>query len=351
MRYSKVCINRLAYLLPDEVITSEQIENRLRPLYERLRLPFGRLELMTGIKERRLWKSGTRPSEASARAAEKALALAGFGRERIDCLLHCSVSRDYVEPATSTAVHRLLALPRRAMNFDISNACLGVLSGMVTLANMIELGQVRTGMVVAGENSRPLLETAIRKLNGMVGLTRREIKPWFASLTIGSAAVAVIMSHVDAAPADYRLLGGAQVCNTQFNHLCQGDGDAGMAEDSTPVMQTDSEELLIQGVAVARDAWNATKRTLDWHDDTPEVICTHQVGKRHSDYLYAALGLDPNKDFATVATLGNCGSASLPATAAMAIEQNRLAPGGRLAMLGIGSGINCLMLGVERQPA
>ena len=112
-------------------------------------------------------------------------------------------------------------------------------------------------------------------------------------------------------------------------------------------MQTDSEELLKQGVAVARDAWVETKAELGWTDDTADVICTHQVGKRHSQYLYDALSLDRRKDFSTVETLGNCGSASLPATAAMAIEAGRLQPGQNMALLGIGSGINCMMLGVK----
>ena len=63
--------------------------------------------------------------------------------------------------------------------------------------------------------------------------------------------------------------------------------------------------------------------------------------------IYAGLGLDTAKDFPTVEFMGNCGSASLPATAALAVQAGRLKPGQRLAMLGIGSGINCTMLGVE----
>jgi 3-oxoacyl-[acyl-carrier-protein] synthase-3 len=219
---------------------------------------------------------------------------------------------------------------------------------MVVLANMIELGQSRCGMVVAGENSRPLLETAIQRLNGMMELTRRELKPWFASLTIGSAAVAVVLAHVDYASCDYRLLGGANLCNTAYNHLCQGDGDTGMGAGSTPVMQTDAEELLKQGVGVARETWGEAKSELGWDNDTPDVVCTHQVGKRHSDRLYEALGLDPQRNYGTVSHLGNCGSASLPATAAMAVEEGRIPRGGSMALLGIGSGINCTMLGVRR---
>ena len=63
MRYQNVCIESIAYRLPDEVVTTAEIEARLAPLYRRLRLPEGRLELMTGIQSRRFWPAGTLPGE------------------------------------------------------------------------------------------------------------------------------------------------------------------------------------------------------------------------------------------------------------------------------------------------
>ena len=60
MRYSRVCLHEFGYQLPPIELSSAEIEAQLRPLYERLRLPAGRLELMTGIRTRRLWQPGTR---------------------------------------------------------------------------------------------------------------------------------------------------------------------------------------------------------------------------------------------------------------------------------------------------
>ena len=39
MKFDNVCIESLAVALPDEIWTSAEIEERLRPLYERLKLP------------------------------------------------------------------------------------------------------------------------------------------------------------------------------------------------------------------------------------------------------------------------------------------------------------------------
>src|SRR4051812_18380531 len=105
MKYQNVCLESFGYTLPDEIVTSAEIEARLAPLYQRLRLPEGRLELMTGIRERRFWDRGVMPSEKSIESAEKAIAAAGIDKLKIGALIHASVCRDYLEPATACGVH------------------------------------------------------------------------------------------------------------------------------------------------------------------------------------------------------------------------------------------------------
>ena len=50
------------------------------------------------------------------------------------------------------------------MIYDVSNACLGMLNGMLQIANMIELGQIQAGLVVGCESGRALVETTIERL-------------------------------------------------------------------------------------------------------------------------------------------------------------------------------------------
>src|SRR5450432_2467662 len=224
MRFRHVCLESIAAVLPDEVWSSEQIETRLRPLYERLKLPAGRLELMTGIKERRMWPAGTRPSDASARAGGAVLKESIFSPEQVEVFIHCAVSRDMIEPATASFAHHKIGLGNRTQIFDLSNACLGFLNGLVTLGAMIDAGHIRCGMVVAGENGRPLVEQTVQHL--LAGqLNRNEIKPCFANLTIGSGAVAAMVCHEDLLPAGprHRLLAGAYLAATQHSELCRGD--------------------------------------------------------------------------------------------------------------------------------
>jgi acyl-CoA:acyl-CoA alkyltransferase len=238
MLYRHVCIEAFGYELPSNILSSAAIEDKLAPLYEKLKLPQGRLELMSGIRERRLWDEGTTPSQVSARAGAEALKNAGADPADIECLLHTSVCRDFIEPASGTLVHRALNLSKDATVYDISNACLGFLNGMVSMANMIELGQIKKGLVVAGENSRQLVETTIETLLNHPNPTRDNIKEAFASLTIGSGACALVMAHDSVSKFKHRLVGGAARCATEFNHLCRGNAGN---------MSTDSETLLQEG--------------------------------------------------------------------------------------------------------
>ncbi len=340
MKFEHVCIESLAVALPAEIWSSAQIEERLRPLYERLKLPAGRLELMTGIRERRMWPAGTRPSEASAAAGRAVLAKSALSAEHVELFIHAAVSRDMLEPATASFAHRQIGLPATAQIFDVSNACLGFLNALTIAAGMIESGQIRCAMVVAGENGRPLVEQTLRTLLDRPH-TRNEIKPYFANLTIGSGAVGAIVCHRSLVKGRaHRLLGGIARAATQHSELCKGDtyGAESLA------MQTDSEQLLLAGVSLARETWDAF--TAEQGTSFARFVC-HQVGSVHRRKLYETLGLELAKDFSTFETLGNTGSVALPATLAAAVAAGAVRDGDRVGLLGIGSGLNCLMLALE----
>lgn len=340
MRFEHVCIESLAVALPDEVWTSAEIETRLAPLYERLRLPAGRLELMTGIRERRMWPVGTRPSDASAAAGKAVLERSRLRAEQVELFIHAAVSRDMLEPATASFAHRRIGLPPTAQILDVSNACLGFLNALTLAAGLIESGQIRCALVASGENGRPLVDETLRTLNDG-RLSRNDIKPYFANLTIGSGAVAAIVCHRSlAGGAGHRLLGGVARAATAHSDLCQGDTHGAEAL----AMQTDSERLLVAGVELARETWAEFSKAHGTRFD--RFIC-HQVGSVHRRKLYETLGLDLARDFSTFETLGNTGSVALPATLALAAEAGAVKPDDRVALLGIGSGLSCLMLALE----
>jgi 3-oxoacyl-[acyl-carrier-protein] synthase-3 len=351
MHYRNVCLEALGYALPEEVVTSEEIERRLEPLYRRLRLPAGRLELMSGIRERRFWEPGVLPSDKSVDSGEKALRAAGLERWHIGALIHGSVCRDYLEPATACRVHHRLGLPAACMIYDVSNACLGLLNGILQAANMIELGHVRAALVVGTESSRPLVETTIDTLNRDLSLTRDQVKSAVASLTIGSGSCAVLLTDRELSRTGNRLFAAAGRAHTHHHQLCHSDRDEAIGSGMRPLMDTDSEKLLQEGIAAGAETFADFLRNAGWKaDDIDRTFC-HQVGSAHRKRMLESLRLDPQGDFITYPWLGNTGSVALPITMAIGLERGFVRTGDNLALLGIGSGINSVMLGVRWQKA
>ena len=163
MRWSKVNVEAIAFELPTESITSAQLDARLGPIHEALKISPGQLEALTGIRERRQWPPNTTMSSVAARAGKKALERAGVSVDDVGAVIYAGVCRDNLEPATACAVAAELGTGPETLVFDVSNACLGVLNGMVELANRIELGQLRAGLVVSAESSREIVDALIHE--------------------------------------------------------------------------------------------------------------------------------------------------------------------------------------------
>ena len=97
MKYERVYIDAVECALPDEIVTSDELESRLAPLYDRLRLPYGRIELMTGVLERGLWARGALPGDQSVKTVDKLLRTAGVPREKM-CPLFTGTDETVFKP-------------------------------------------------------------------------------------------------------------------------------------------------------------------------------------------------------------------------------------------------------------
>lgn len=345
MKYSRVFIESFGYELAPHVITSEDLELRLEPVYSKLRLQIGQLENLTGIYERRFWDVGYKMSEGAIAAGKKALSASKIPVENIGMLIYGGVCRDNLEPATACAVAHGLGIPKHALIYDVSNACLGVINGMIQIANAIELGQINAGLVVSCESSRQIVEITIQRLLKQPDMTL--FKQCIATLTGGSGAVAVLLTNDTLSHQGHQLIGGVSRQAVEFHRLCLWGPDAGEPYEGFPVMQTDSIGVLQHGVALGIETYKAFRSELNLREDQPDKIICHQVGATHQKQILDAIGIPKSKDFTTYQYLGNIGTVSLPITAAIADEREFLKKNDLVGFFGIASGLNCLMMGVK----
>ena len=308
------------------VATSAAFDDRLAATYERTGLRRGMLEELAGVRERRWWPEDVSFADAASMAGAKALAEAGITPSQVGVLISTAVTRPHLEPSSAVAVHHQLELPTSCLNFDIASACLGFVNGLQVAGMMIESGQVDYALLVDAESVQKLHEATLRRLESPEA-TAEECKAQFASLTIGSGAAAMVLGRSDQHPEGHRVMGGVSRSGSEHHELCIGDLN---------LMHTDSRALFEAGITLAIETWEDAREDFDW-SDTDYFFC-HQTSVKHINAMAAALGVSPDRCPMTVETHGNLGAAAVPFTLAQNVD--RLQPGMRVMLLGIGSGLN-----------
>lgn len=345
MRYSHVNIESIGYELAPHVVTSAALEDRLAPIYDALRLPTGQIAALTGVRERRFWNAGQRMSDAAAKAGRKALSAAGVAPDEIGMLVYGGVCRDNLEPATACATADALGIRGAAIVHDTCNACLGVMNAMFQVANAIELGQIQAGLVVSCESARQIVDLTIARMAAAPSM--EVFKKSMATMTGGSGAIGIVLTRASRSAGGHRLVGGVVHAAPEHHALSHWGADPDDVSDGhSLVMETDAVGTLHHGVALGTDAFQAFVSELDWPGGPDRVIC-HQVGAPHRAAILSAMDIPVERDFSTFEHLGNIGTVSIPITAAIADERGELQRGQRVGFFGIGSGLNCLLLGLE----
>jgi 3-oxoacyl-[acyl-carrier-protein] synthase III len=335
-RFEEVSIITIAHVDAPVRVTSAELDAALGHTYARLGMPAQLLENLTGVRARRFWERGVRPSDAATLAGRKVIEESGVDPSRIGLLVNTSVCRDYVEPSVACFVHANLGLSSSCLNFDVTNACLGFLDGMVIAGNMLERGQIDYALVVDAESSREVVESTVSRMQ-RADFSAAEMREQLATLTVGSGAVAMLLSRSSLAPDGHRFLGGVSVADTRHNQLCRGTSDTGL---------TDTKNLLAFGVELAGRTWAKGQAELGWEGNSVDLFALHQVSALHTQELSKALGFPISKTHLVYPEFGNVGPASVPLVLSKAAEAERLSRGDRVVLGGIGSGLNCSAMGV-----
>ncbi len=333
MLFQHVAIAGLAHIDAPRRLSSEEINARLKPTLDRLGIKTDVLGDIAGIHARYLWEGDVQASEVATLAGVKALADAGIDPSRVGLLVNTSVSRDYLEPSTASIVSGNLGLPDTCQNFDVANACLAFINGMDIASRMIERGEIDYALIVDGETANLAYEKTLERL-AREDATEEQFRNEMATLTLGSGAAAMVLARTELAPGAPRYRGGVTRAATEWNTLCRGNLDG---------MVTDTRMLLIEGIKLAQKTFAAAKQALGWVAEEMDEFVIHQVSKVHTAAFTKAIGIDPRKVLTIFGEHGNIGPASVPIVLSKLREMGRLKKGDRVALLGIGSGLNCSM--------
>ena len=295
------------------------------------------LERLTGICERRISIGDEDSHSLAISAALDCLDRAAQNPAALDVVISCSITKfrggltQWVEPTMSGAVAHAIGA-ERAMTFDLSNACAGMLTGVTVLNNWIRQGTVERGLVVSGEYISQLGQNAARHIRNIMS---NEL----ACLTLGDAGAALLLERAPTGSAGITLAGFTTVAD--YSRLCLAypkgrDPGARMFTNSRGIQRAaiaDTPLLLHEALEAAGIAMH----------DIDHVI-THQTSARAirkgMAAVTASFGDSPRHDAViTVDRYGNTASTTHTVALVEELEAGRIRPGETIALIALASGL------------
>ncbi len=296
------------------------------------------LERLTGIYERRVSIGDDDSYSLATSAALDCLDKAQQQAASLDVVISCSITKfrggltQWVEPTMSSAVARAIGADK-AMTFDLSNACAGMLTGVTVLNNWIRQGTVERGLVVSGEYISQLGQNAARHIHNIMS---KEL----ACLTLGDAGAALLLERATTPGSGGISLAGFTTV-ADYSRLCLAypkghDPGARMFTDSRGIQRAAiaNTPLLLHEVLEAAG--------ISIHDI--DHVITHQTSARAIRKGMAAMsesfGDSPQHDAViTVDRYGNTASTTHTVALVEELEAGRIRPGETIALIALASGL------------
>jgi 3-oxoacyl-[acyl-carrier-protein] synthase-3 len=294
------------------------------------------LELLTGVHERRVAGAGEDSYTLARDAARDALTHADCTGQDLDLLIVSSISRHVggmriqLEPPMSVRLKHELGADR-ALGFDLSNACAGMLTGVFLLNDLVRQGRIRRGMVVSGEYITELGQNAAQEV-------RDVFSDQLASLTLGDAGAAAIVERAPDGAPGIELAGFTTL--SEYSRLCVAF-PATIGPGTT--MHTQAHEIHVAGIAEAIPRLHEALAAAGLALDDIDYLIPHQTSARAiekgSAEFAARLGGEPKHVVVTVDQFGNTASTTHFVALRQYLTDGRLRPDDRVLLLSLASGL------------
>ena len=293
------------------------------------------LERLTGIHERHVVGPGENSFTLAVGAARDCLAHSQHQARDIQMLISTSITRSKgrytqsFEPPLSLYVKQAIGAAQAA-NFDLSNACAGMLTGVFVLQNLVARGEISCGMVVSGEYISHLSWNAARQIRSL-------FSKQLASLTLGDAGAAVIVERAPSG-AGIDVIGFTTLA--EHSRLC-------LAFPSTagPGAQMYTKSRTLQKVAIEDMAPLIAEAIGEAGIDLADIdyMIPHQTSARAiragTQEFVRRLGAKPKHVVVNLEEYGNTSSTTLFVALHKYLEEQRIHSGDRVMLLALASGI------------
>jgi 3-oxoacyl-[acyl-carrier-protein] synthase-3 len=288
-----------------------------------------------GIESRRVVPEGVCASDLCYEAAEKLIAELKWDKSEIGALVFVSVTADYRSPMTSCILQDRLGLPTTCFTLDIPLACCGYLHGMTVLANLMQSGTIKKGLLLAGDTCYQMSSPEDKSrlpIFGDAGTasayeydeTADDILSY--SCSDGSGYEAIITPH-----------SGFRHPVTPESFIMQ-DFEGGIRRAPVHGM-LDGMEVFSFAISKAP---KICKQLMEEHNIAPEEVdyyVLHQANGKINDYIRNKMKIEPEKMPSCIEEFGNTSCTTIPLLMVSRLREPLITKSLNLILLAFGVGL------------
>ena len=321
----KAYIKDIAYYLPQDVLTNEQIAREFPEWSAE------KVANKVGITERHIAAADETATDMAYQAAEQLFAQ-GVDRTSIDFVLLCTQSGDYFLPSSACILQDRLGLSNNCGAFDFNLGCSGYEYGLA----------IAKGLIVANIANNILLLTAetYTKYLHAQDKGNRTIFGDGASATLvsteGFAEIGEVVLGTDGSGAENLIVRSLGARNKALMNNAQSDEDGNIVSGDHLYMH--GGNVFNFTADVVPDMVEKLLKTSGLQQDDVNLWVFHQANKYMINYLRKLLDIDKDKFYIFMEKVGNTVSSTIPIALCEARKEDRLH--GHVLLAGFGVGLS-----------
>lgn len=325
----KAFVAAIRTALPETVLDNEELASQ----YEGWSAE--KIQAKTGIRTRRIAGPGECASDIAVRAVDKLTGETGVERSKIDYLLCCTQTPDYILPTTACVLQHRLGLPTSCGALDFNLGCSGYVYGLGLSQALIESEQAKTIVLITTDTYSKLLNPADKSVRTLFGDGAA------ATLIAGreqeGSLIGPFVYGTDGAGAGNLIVptgGMRQPIVAQAPLVPDESGNARTVND----LYMNGAEIFNFTLRMVPDAITKLLKKADISMEQVDLFVFHQANRFMLDHLRRKLRIPEEKFVLAMEHVGNTVSSSIPMALEYAGTQGQLTPGSLVMLVGFGVG-------------
>ena len=305
--------------VPEKVLTNAALEKLVDTSDEWI-------TTRTGIKERRMAAKDEFTSDMAAKAAQRAMKMAGITASQIDLIIVATITPDMPFPATACFVQQKIGA-KHAAAFDLEAACSGFIYGL-------EIGQ----QFIMSRTYDTVLVIGAEKLSAIIDWKDRN-----TCVLFGDGAGAAVLQNRENSHGLLTAVMGADGGKANLLFMPAGGSRCPASKESVDgrlhFLHMSGKETFKNAVQAMCSAAQEVLRRCDLNISQIKCVIPHQANRRIIDAVGERLGATPDQMFINVNRYGNTSAASVAIALDEAVTSGKIQRGDLLLLIVFGAGL------------